>query len=80
MCYCEHKNGQAPNNGIMCGYTGKPFSVHGYCGSDETCVGPTANDPLSKRFPSIRKAELCLNSKGKHDFDRLITFSSLKNI
>ena len=68
MCYCQHKNGQTPNNGIMCGYKGDVFSVHAHCSSDESCVGPTADDPLPTRIPSFRKAELCSNSKGKHDF------------
>lgn len=60
----------------MCGYKGEDFSIHAHCSSDESCVGPTADDPLSKRIPSFRKAELCSNSKGKHDFDKLITINS----
>ena len=52
----------------MCGYKGDVFSIHAHCSSDESCIGPTADDPLSKRIPSFRKAELCSNSKGKRDF------------
>ena len=52
----------------MCGYKGDVFSVHAHCSSDESCVGPAADDPLPTRIPSFRKAELCSNSKGKHDF------------
>ena len=60
----------------MCGYKGEAFSIHAHCSSDESCVGPTADDSLSKRIPSFRKAELCSNSKGKRDFDQLIIFGS----
>ena len=60
----------------MCGYKGEDFSIHAHCSSDESCIGPTADDPLSKRIPSFRKAELCSYSKRKHDLDKIITFSS----
>ena len=65
VCYCEHKNGATPNNGIMCGYKDEVFNINGHCASDEKCTGLTKDDPISKRVPSHRKAELCSKSKGK---------------
>ena len=53
----------------MCGYNGEVFSIHAHCSSDESCVGPVAEDPLSTRIPSFQKAKLCSNSEGKHDFE-----------
>ena len=49
----------------MCGYKEGDFSINAHCSSDESCVGPTKDDPLSKRVASFRKEELCVKSIGK---------------
>ena len=54
----------------MCGYKEGDFSINAHCSSDESCVGPTKDDPLSKRVASFRKEELCVKSIGKNAFDK----------
>ena len=62
VCYCENKNGEMLNNGIICGYEGEEFSKNGDCLDGLVCVGPTKEGPASQRVPSFRRQELC--SKG----------------
>ena len=66
VCYCEHKNGEMPNNGILCGYNGEDFTTYGNCPNGLICTGPIESDPETKRVPSFRKEQLC--SRGKSSF------------
>ena len=59
VCFCEHKNGKSPQNGIICGYNSEDFVLSGHCPSNYACIGPTKDDPVYKRIPSFRKKELC---------------------
>ena len=36
------------------------FGVEAHCSVDETCVGPTRDDPAFKRILSSQKEKLCL--------------------
>ena len=61
-CYCENKNGKnkkGSTNGIMCKTpTGSARRI-AYCGSDETCTGPTSSDECSLWPLGTNKADLC---------------------
>ena len=58
-CYCQNENGKNPNNGIMCKTpTGSARRI-AYCGSDETCTGPTSSDSCSLWPLRTNKADLC---------------------
>ena len=43
----------------MCVKKDGKFNVDAYCNTDETCVGPTRDDPISKRILSSQKEKLC---------------------
>ena len=58
-CYCEFKNSDANNNGIMCNTTDGSARLFGSCDLGQLCNGDETDDYLN------RKQELCEKSK-KH--------------
>ena len=62
VCYCEHKNGKTPNNGIMCGTYGGDFFRDGYCSTHQTCTGGTKDDWGKNWVTKNKKGDLCKSS------------------
>ena len=60
MCYCEHENGGAGKNGIMCGLNGQSFANEGYCGPEEFCTGVIKTHDPSTYIPFDQKMSLCI--------------------
>ena len=52
-CYCENRNGNFENNGILCGKDGV-FQRTERCNHDEWCIGPS-----SEEYAIDRSRELC---------------------
>lgn len=61
LCYCEHKNGGIPKNGIMCGFNGVLFTRNGYCSEGQRCTGATKNDGYYDWKTERKKKDLCTN-------------------
>ena len=59
-CYCEFKNADANNNGIMCNTTDGSARLFGSCDIGQRCTGHETENYLN------RKLELC--EKGKKYF------------
>ena len=58
-CYCAHKNGETPKNGIVCKTAAGKVWTDGYCASDETCTGPTSSDTCNEWILRNKKGDLC---------------------
>ena len=59
LCYCEHKNGGTPKNGIRCGFIGGSWSRDGYCSSDEKCTGAIESNSMTEWVTISKKGDLC---------------------
>ena len=66
-CYCEHENGGAGKNGILCGQGGNYDQRVMYCKADEKCTGPTVHQlrtNYESGFSFSKRTLLCTkNSK-----------------
>ena len=59
LCYCEHKNGATPYNGIKCGFIGGSWSQDGYCSTHQKCTGATESDSMTNWVTISNKGDLC---------------------
>ena len=72
-CFCQHENGGAERNGILCGITDEESGIAeagyqkvGNCEMNEWCTGPTNANQSVEGAISHSKRKLC--TKGSYKF------------